>query len=185
MDREALHRIKARLAQRLAGLRVVLCFAFVMALAMATGCGCMAVAVFCIAACDNDLDIHTAYPFHVETMPVHLRVKQGETVEIRCSLLAEGRTRGSRQRARHRIQTVTAHRNSTVPNGQTRTATSSPSASGRAWSSWTSQAAKPSAPTSRSATIWRASHFLITGASRNNHAVEPSFWLLFVDKMEF
>ena len=51
-----------------------------------------AVAVFCIAACDNDLDIQTAYPFHVETMPVPLRVTQGETVEIRCSLLAEGRT---------------------------------------------------------------------------------------------
>ena len=36
--------------------------------------GCIAVAVFCIAACDNDLDIQTAYPFHVETMPVPLRV---------------------------------------------------------------------------------------------------------------
>ena len=54
--------------------------------------GCIAVAVFCIAACDSDLDIQTAYPFHVETMPVPLRVTQGETVEIRCSLLAEGRT---------------------------------------------------------------------------------------------
>ena len=52
----------------------------------------MAVAVFCIAACDNDLDIQTAYPFHVETMPVPLRVTQGETVEIRCSLLVEGMT---------------------------------------------------------------------------------------------
>lgn len=31
----------------------------------------------------------------------------------------------------------------------------------------------------------RASHFLITGASRNNHAVEPCFWLLFVDKTGF
>lgn len=31
----------------------------------------------------------------------------------------------------------------------------------------------------------RASHFLITGASRNNHAVEPSFWLLFVNKTRF
>ncbi len=28
----------------------------------------------------------------------------------------------------------------------------------------------------------RASHCFITGASRNNHAVEPHFWLLFVDK---
>ena len=52
----------------------------------------MAVAMFCIAACDSDLDIQTAYPFHVETMPVPLRVTQGETVEIRCSLLAEGST---------------------------------------------------------------------------------------------
>ena len=31
----------------------------------------------------------------------------------------------------------------------------------------------------------RASHFLITGVSRNNHAVEPYFWLLFVDKKDF
>ena len=31
----------------------------------------------------------------------------------------------------------------------------------------------------------RASHFLITGASRNYHAVEPHFWLLFVDKTGF
>ena len=31
----------------------------------------------------------------------------------------------------------------------------------------------------------RASHSFITGASRNNHAVEPSFWLLFVDKTRF
>ncbi len=52
----------------------------------------MAVAVFCIAACDSDLDVQTAYPFHVETMPVPLRVAQGETAEIRCSLQAEGRT---------------------------------------------------------------------------------------------
>ena len=37
----------------------------------------MAAAVFCIAACDSDLDIQTAYPFHVE------------------SLLAEGRTDGT------------------------------------------------------------------------------------------
>jgi len=28
----------------------------------------MAVAVFCIAACDSDLDIQTAYPFHVGTL---------------------------------------------------------------------------------------------------------------------
>ena len=31
----------------------------------------------------------------------------------------------------------------------------------------------------------RASHSFITGASRNNHAVEPCFWLLFVDKTRF
>ena len=54
------------------------------------GLGCMAAAVFCIAACDSNLDIQTAYPFHVETMPVPLRVTQGETVEIRCHLAKEG-----------------------------------------------------------------------------------------------
>ena len=31
----------------------------------------------------------------------------------------------------------------------------------------------------------RTSHFLITGASRNNHAVEPRFWLFFVVKTRF
>lgn len=52
----------------------------------------MTTAVFCITACDGSLDIQDAYPFHVETMPVPLRVTMGETVEIRCSLLADGRT---------------------------------------------------------------------------------------------
>ncbi len=56
---------------------------------------CMAIIVLCIAACDRSLDIQDSYPFHVETMPVPLRVTKGETVEIRCSLLAEGRTDGT------------------------------------------------------------------------------------------
>lgn len=56
------------------------------------GLGCMAASVFCITACDSNLDIQSSYPFHVEIMPVPLRVTQGGTVEIRCSLHAEGRT---------------------------------------------------------------------------------------------
>ena len=48
----------------------------------------VAVAIF-LTACNNELDITQSFPFTVETMPVPKEVKEGETVEIRCSLKAD------------------------------------------------------------------------------------------------
>lgn len=42
-----------------------------------------------LTACDNELDITQSFPFVVETMPVPKEVKQGGTVEIRCTLKAD------------------------------------------------------------------------------------------------
>ena len=48
------------------------------------------VAAWALASCDNGLDIQQSYPFTVETMPVPNKVKNGETIEIRCELKKEG-----------------------------------------------------------------------------------------------
>lgn len=47
------------------------------------------------SSCNNELDITQSFPFTVETMPVPKDVKQGETVEIRCTLTSEGDYSGS------------------------------------------------------------------------------------------
>lgn len=53
------------------------------------------VAAWGLASCDNGLDIQQSYPFTVETMPVPNKVKNGETVEIRCELKKEGEYAGA------------------------------------------------------------------------------------------
>lgn len=42
-------------------------------------------------ACNSDLDVQQAYEFDVRTMPVRKEIKQGETVEIRCTLTEKGK----------------------------------------------------------------------------------------------
>lgn len=42
-------------------------------------------------ACDDTLDVKQAYGFTVEHLPVPKKLKQGETAEIRCQLVREGR----------------------------------------------------------------------------------------------
>lgn len=54
--------------------------------------GCMAVAMAGLTACDDELEVQQAFPFTVELMPIPNKVTKGETVEIRCELVAEGRT---------------------------------------------------------------------------------------------
>lgn len=54
--------------------------------------GCMAVAMAGLTACDDGLEVQQAFPFTVELMPIPNKVTKGETVEIRCELVAEGRT---------------------------------------------------------------------------------------------
>lgn len=41
-------------------------------------------------ACTDDLDVNKTYGFYLETMPVQKRITQGETAEIRCTLVREG-----------------------------------------------------------------------------------------------
>jgi len=41
-------------------------------------------------ACTDDLDVYKTYGFYLETMPVQKRITQGETAEIRCTLVREG-----------------------------------------------------------------------------------------------
>ena len=43
-----------------------------------------------VCACSSSLDITQMYAFDLYTMPVPKRIVQGETVEIRCSLVKEG-----------------------------------------------------------------------------------------------
>lgn len=54
--------------------------------------GCMAVAMAGLTACDDGLEVQQAFPFTVELMPIPNKVTKGETVEIRCELVAEGKT---------------------------------------------------------------------------------------------
>lgn len=41
-------------------------------------------------ACSDDLDIRTRYVFDLEIMPIPKKVVEGETVEIRCTIVKEG-----------------------------------------------------------------------------------------------
>ena len=54
--------------------------------------GCYIVAALVlVTACNDSLDIQQAYPFTIETLPVPKKLKVGETAEIRCQLVRDGR----------------------------------------------------------------------------------------------
>lgn len=57
--------------------------------------GVLLMAGFCLPACNRDLDVQTVFPFEVSTMPVPKQIKQGETVEVRCTLVSEGNFSGT------------------------------------------------------------------------------------------
>lgn len=42
-------------------------------------------------SCDDSLGIQEKYSFRVETMPVQENIQQGETAEIQCELIREGK----------------------------------------------------------------------------------------------
>lgn len=63
--------------------------------------GVLSIAVFCLSACDHELDIHQAYPFTVETMPVQKHIAKGQTAEIRCMLKRQGRFEDARYTIRY------------------------------------------------------------------------------------
>ena len=54
-----------------------------------------------LTACDKELDIKQAYAFRLETMPVQTRIARGETAEIRCTLVREGKYDGARYTIRY------------------------------------------------------------------------------------
>ena len=63
--------------------------------------GVLALAGFCLSACNHELDIQTAYPFKLETMPIPGRITKGQTVEIRCMLVRQGRFADTRYSIRY------------------------------------------------------------------------------------
>lgn len=54
-----------------------------------------------LTACDDELDVKQAYAFRLETMPVQTRIVRGETVEIRCTLVREGKYDGAQYTIRY------------------------------------------------------------------------------------
>ena len=43
-----------------------------------------------VCGCNNELDIQQDYSFDLVTLPVQKKIAQGETAEIRCTLVREG-----------------------------------------------------------------------------------------------
>jgi hypothetical protein len=52
--------------------------------------------VLMLVACDDGLDIQQAYGFDLVTMPVKKQIADGETAEIRCTIVREGEYSGTR-----------------------------------------------------------------------------------------
>ncbi|ALR32443.1 conjugal transfer protein TraQ [Chryseobacterium sp. IHB B 17019] len=50
----------------------------------------MIIAVSALNSCDKELDIKTDFPFELKIMPVPKNIGNGETIEIRCAIEAEG-----------------------------------------------------------------------------------------------
>lgn len=48
------------------------------------------VLVFTLTSCDDDLDVQQSYPFTVDVMPYPDKIANGETVELRMTIVPEG-----------------------------------------------------------------------------------------------
>lgn len=46
--------------------------------------------VFSLASCDDDIDVQQSYPFTVDVMPYPDKITNGETVELRMTIIPEG-----------------------------------------------------------------------------------------------
>lgn len=46
--------------------------------------------VFTLTSCDDDLDVQQSYPFTVDVMPYPDKIANGETVELRMTIIPEG-----------------------------------------------------------------------------------------------
>ena len=56
---------------------------------------------FAACSCNDTLEIQQNYKFELSTLPVPKRIKQGETVEIRCQLIKEGNYSGAKFQIRY------------------------------------------------------------------------------------
>jgi len=63
--------------------------------------GALTISMFCLPACQRELDVQQSYPFRFETLPVQKNIAGGETAEIRCHLIPEGRFIGTRYTLRY------------------------------------------------------------------------------------
>lgn len=54
-----------------------------------------------LAGCDQKPDIQRSYDFHIETLPVAGKLAKGQTAEIRCRLVREGRYAGAKYTYRY------------------------------------------------------------------------------------
>lgn len=54
----------------------------------------VAAIVLMFVACDEQLDVQQAYTYDLETMPVQKKIIEGETAEMRCSLVKTGNYSG-------------------------------------------------------------------------------------------
>ena len=61
--------------------------------------GLLIACVFC--GCNDMLEIQQKYSFDLITLPVPKRIKQNETVEIRCQIVKEGNYAGARYQIRY------------------------------------------------------------------------------------
>ncbi len=43
-----------------------------------------------VCACNDDITVQQSYEYQVECLPVPKRLKQGETIEIRCEIICSG-----------------------------------------------------------------------------------------------
>ena len=46
--------------------------------------------VFTLCSCDDDLDVQQSYPFTVDVMPYADKIANGETIELRFTIIPEG-----------------------------------------------------------------------------------------------
>ncbi|MDY3943100.1 MAG: DUF3872 domain-containing protein [Alloprevotella sp.] len=63
--------------------------------------GVLSLAVFCLSACDRDLDVEQSYDFTLEAMPVQKDIVEGQTAEMRCTLMPKGNFADTRYTIRY------------------------------------------------------------------------------------
>ena len=68
-------------------------FGFFLRKATKARCGYWAILfalVFSLCSCDDDLDVQQSYPFTVDVMPYADKIANGETIELRFTIIPEG-----------------------------------------------------------------------------------------------